>query len=357
MKKAIINKISTVGNFLKLLVFFALELLIIGGAITLDFPAEVKLLVSNVLSIILAFIFYRSIAKVMTEAAKGEISRNLHEESLNARIAKLESEKRDLEQKLESADQTRRFFDEIKFEEKLELLEVSSSGYIVKEEDFQSVCNNTTLAPLVPNTLRQEVREFLGKWGEKHITPKEKRSMLFIEKARHKFSIGIRLSDIHYAIDPSTGTIYLSGLELSILHDTSAELKRKQGDISHCWVVTTDSNGDSTIKNASTYNRLENAYRQMQIDSTTEMVERNTKAQCLAYTKGVQESLRQRYPNLRFVPVSERGQYSLNWQAIRFGGNDPQVTRIITDMVLGLHFLQASNKESKENSSTELLDI
>lgn len=352
MKKAIINKISTVGNFLKLLVFFALELLIIGGAITLDFPAEVKLLVSNVLSIILAFIFYRSIAKVMTEAAKGEISRNLHEESLNARIAKLESEKRDLEQKLESADQTRRFFNEIEFGVKIELLEEKSSGYVVKEEHFDSIKRNTYLASKIPTNLRNIGNRVFGGF-------EENRSMLFIDKVYRKHSIGINLQDIEYAIDPSSGNIYLCGMDITILHDTSADLEsyhHPTDDISHCWVISTKQNGeDATIKTANTYDALERAYRATQLQTISESVTRDIKAKCLQYTRGIQNNLIQRYPNLRFISADERDNYKLTWCPIRHGNCDPTVMRLITDMVFGLQFLKASN-DAAEEASVNLLD-
>lgn len=327
------EKFEGVWNFLKVLFYFLLELIVIGGAIGMGLPASVSILVASVLSAILSFVFYKPLAKLLTNAAKGDINRDLREEQLTDTIAQLESEKRNLQQQLETADQTRTFFSEIKFGRKLEISEVPVMGYVVREESFNSLRANYDIAKYIPTNF----------WGNTS-RDDNKRSMLLIEKGYHSFTIGIDLENIFYATRGSK--VYLSGLEISLLHDISSELSRNSGDVDHCWVITTDDDGRSVIENASKYDKLEQAYRKEQQQIVKSSVLRDIRAKCRHLSEGMKESLRSRYSNLEFVDADERD-YRLDWHCISKAGGNDEVRRIVTDMVIGFQFLQESSKQGQ----------
>lgn len=352
------KEVSKTWNFVKMLVFIFLELAIIVGAIMLDLTVEVAVLVTNIVTFILALVSYKTFAKVMTSAAHDQIQNNLREQSLRDRISALEDEKKRLKDQLETSDQTRRFFNEISFGTKLELLEVASSGYVVKEEDMEDVQRISGMKELIPSTFGQGVQRHTNKLkslftGENpdDMEVSEKRSMLYIEKSYNKYSIGINLDNVRYAIDRHSGKIYLSGLDIVKLHNTSAELSRSSNDISHCWVLSETNDGDRRICRDKKYDQLEAAYRRYQENSVRGVVESEISAKCQQYTKGIRESLSARYRNLEFVEANQRGNYNLTWLSLRMAGGEQEVMRIATDMVIGLQMLEESNKVDKSITS------
>ncbi|MBQ4498638.1 MAG: hypothetical protein II985_00185 [Alistipes sp.] len=344
MFKKFINSIrenaSNAWIFTKVLVFIILELGIIAGVILLDLPSAIGILVSNILTFIIALAASKTFKTFSAKISKDEYELQRRERELANKVEVLEGENRILKEKVNTSSQIATHFNRINFGLKLELMDSTDIGYIVKEETFDSMKQDEALASHIPTP------NFLERGMSFLNIASDQNSILFIEKLYHKSTIGIDLSKIRYATN-GRDQIYLSGVELEILHNTSSDLVRDVNDVEQCLVFSKASDGSTTVKNDSKFTNLKNAYKKQQYDIAKSAHKDNNRALCQHFTNGLQTSLMKRYPNLTFISSKSNEYNRFSWRTLKEGNISNELMNVLVDMHMGIEFIMNSN--SSEN--------
>ena len=243
------------------------------------------------------------------------------EEEMKEKLVALEREKRELENRLDTRNQTGTLPYDVNFTFKLEQMEYARKGYIVKEEPLEAYASDPAFAQLLP--ARGGAEKLLGRLG---IREPSARKVLFIKKYYYKTSVGLDFSKIKYALDGERLLFY--GVRFTQLHDISGEMERDKGDISHCWI--TDAEG-RRIVGSRTGEAFKKAYEDLQDRLAREEMASDAALLCEEYTKAFRESLKSRYDNLDFVESIEDSDRS--WTALRDGTPDSRIAETASYML------------------------
>ena len=321
----------------KVLLYVALEVVVILGVLSLELPLFAALLISNIATFAIALRAAKSFKMFAADISKNEIDASRREERLQEQIKALEEANRDLKNRLDTGQQTISHFNKLNFGVKVELMESLEVGYIVKQESLESMESDERFQKYLPSpNLIERGRELLKIEGD---AP----SILYIDKVYHKSSIGINLANIKYATN-RRGEILLSGVELEVLHNTSSDLVPSSDDVKHCWIFTTDDDGDHHIKNQDRYRDLRDFYKEYQEQTLRAVHADNDRALCRRYTQGLQASLSERYGNLLFVDrtLPEYSDYA--WHSLKDGCESLEVMKIVLDIHMNIETMKHSNE-------------
>ncbi len=243
------------------------------------------------------------------------------EDEMKERLAELEREKRDLENRLDTRSQTGSLPYDVNFTFKLEQMEYARKGYIVKEEPLGAYASDPDFAQLLPS--RGGAEKLLGRLG---IREPSSRKVLFIKKYYYKTSVGLDFSKIKFAHDGDRLLFY--GVRFTQLHDISGEMERDKGDISHCWI--TDADGRRVLRSQGSES-FKKAYEELQDRLAREEMASDAAFLCEEYTKAFRESLKGRYENLDFVESIEDSDKT--WTALRDGAPDSRIAETASYML------------------------
>ena len=329
---------------LKVFAAFVIEAGLIIAIIHYDWHDKhpiITLLVSNLVTL---YVTYKT-ANILKQFKQAIFDSNM-EESLRQQNERLTSENGELRDLLDTNNQIKAHFNSIEFVSKIELMENSKIGYLVKEEKLEAITSEKLKKQIPEATFLEEVGQMLR--DQLGFEQKEQ-SVLFINKIYRKSVIGINLKDIKYSIDEQNGVIYLYGVELQVLHDASGDLPRDKNDISHCLIINTKTKGAVSVKNNKRYKAFIKAYKEYYEEQARDAHNRQDDNLCRKFTQALQNFLTQRYNNLNFVSSDSEEYKQYDWHTLD-GGNvaDVNVMRVLIDMNRGMKLIEQSYKGVSE---------
>ena len=285
------------------------------------------ILLSNAVTLAITSLAYRPVGNLLQNALidkQQELLDSAEKERLTAeKIDALENRNRELEGKLDTGMQTAAAPQELNFTFKLEQMEFSKKGYVVREEPLEPLLASEPLGGMIPGKgLGDKVLEKL-KLKEPGV-----RKILYIKKFYYKASIGIDFSRIKFAFDGSN--VLLSGVRFSKLHDITSELEHDDSDIDHTWVLN-ESDGRTSIRQGAEYDALKESYARIREADTREALEREVDRLCGDYTAAFRASLRERNPGVRFVDGIDDDK---TWYALQEAGRNARVQELASDMLM-----------------------
>lgn len=276
------------------------------------------------------------------------ISNSSMEEKLrmqDERIQTLTDENGKLKHLIDTNSQTIAHFNKINFGVKVELMENTKIGYIVKEEKLEDI----TTEDLRNQIPKASIFEQIGQRGRDLLGLEQKQqSVLYIDKIYHKSSIGIDLNNIKYAINERNGRIHLCGVELEVLHNTSKDLKHEASDIKHCLIINTSTSGEVSVTNDKDFNSFKEAYQKHHEELAHNAHITQAKELCQQFTQALQSCLQQRYDNLHFVSLNSKEYDDYDWHSLSENVTDIRVMKILTDMHWGVKMIEGSYSEVKK---------
>ena len=299
---------------------------IIGFALLTSGSGAFLLIVSNVLTVVFTFLAFAP-ANEMIQRVLVRKQRELEDkESLQKRIEALERENDVLAGKVDTRVQTDAMPSNVNFTFKLEQMEYSKKGYIVKETGIDSLIEDEQFKDKIPQS--GGFTRFL-----EFIRLKEKgmRKILYIKKAYYKASIGIDFGKIKYAIDGDY--IYFAGVRFTKLHDISSELEHDSSDIEHSLIIN-ETEGGKKLETDLAYDDFIKIYGEMQSKETRESIEKDVEMICGQYTDVLQSNLARKFKFIRFVKDEEVLGSTLTWHALRDGSADRQIAVVASNMLM-----------------------
>lgn len=314
----------------RIAVWFCVLLIVAGISLPMLVPHSIPplyLLLTNLGCIALTVLVMRPAGFIMRRyVARREreiYTRIRREEDMKERMASLEREKKELEEKLDARAQAERLPSDVNFTFKLEQMEYSKKGYIVKEESMDAFSNDSRFAGVLP---AEGTADRL--LGALRLRDSSSRKVLFIRKYYYKASLGIDFSKIKYAFDGDT--VLFSGVRFSRLHDISGELERDGGDIAHCWILEGPDAKPAIVRSGS-YEAFKQAYSALQESHAREAMEEDADILCREYTSAFRDSIKSRYDNVEFVESIEDNDKT--WHALKDGAQDNRIAQTASYML------------------------
>ena len=314
----------------KIAVAFCILLIVAGIVLPMLAPHTIPpfyLLLTNLGCIALTVLVMRPAGFLMRRyVARREreiYTRIRREEDMKEKMAALEREKKELEEKLDTRAQAERLPSDVNFTFKLEQMEYSKKGYIVKEEPLEAFRNDSRFAGTLP------AEGTAGRLlGALKLRDAASRKVLFIRKYYYKASIGLDFSKIKYCADGDS--LLFSGVRFSRLHDISGELERDGGDIAHCWILE-GPDSKSTLVRSGSYDAFKQAYSALQELHAKEAMEEDADILCREYTSAFRESIKARYGKVDFVESIDDSDKT--WHALKDGTPDRRISETASYML------------------------
>lgn len=234
-----------------------------------------------------------------------------------AEIRRMQEENFILNNRYDTLAQIQQFETSCKSNMALQVMKVSKSGYMVKEEK---------LMPLM------EMEDFRNDLPEQKLFQDRNSWWVFYsDNTRYEYQIGIKLFDIQYAIDSNTNTIYFKNVNLCRL-DRIANTNHQTNQSNHIWIVKRNNNNVYEIINNPQHSRFKNNYKQYQESETKKVIEEKIDEMCNFYTEGLWNILSRRYNNkIHFITDRE----DLEWKSITEGlRTNINITTFMKDLYL-----------------------
>ena len=327
--RAALDRKKVVASYAVLCV--CILLIAVNVASFIFFPrlmAPLAILLSNAITLVLAIIAFRPInaliENLLEKRQQELLAQQAREQELEKKVHQLETRNRELENRLDTRSQTEGMPADIDFTFKLEQMEFSKKGYVVKEEPLASLKGDERFKNLVP-----DVSIFNKMLDALMMKDQGVRKILYIRKYYYKVSIGIDFSRIKYTF--ADDRILMAGVKFSRLHDISSELEPDADDIDHCWILNTLDNW-AEIKHSAYYDLFKEAYTRMQDAETRDSLDTEVESLCRQYTDIFRRSIQSRFPLADFVESIENDDRS--WYALREGGRYQMVRDIASNMLM-----------------------
>ena len=336
--RAALDRKKVVASYAVLCV--CILLIAVNVASFIFFPrlmAPLAILLSNAITLILAVIAFRPInaliENLLEKRQQELLAQQAKEQELEQKVNQLETRNRELENRLDTRAQTEGMPADIDFTFKLEQMEFSKKGYVVKEEPLASLKGDERFKNLVP-----DVSLFNKMLDTLMMKEQGVRKILYIRKYYYKVSIGIDFSRIKYTF--ADDRILMAGVKFSRLHDISSELEPDADDIDHCWILNTLDNW-AEIKHSTYYDLFKEAYTRMQDAETRDSLDAEVERLCQQYTDIFRRSIQSRFPLVDFVESIENDDRS--WYALREGGRYQMVRDIASNMLMLTNVMGETN--------------
>ncbi len=239
--------------------------LLIGGNIAffLLFPrlmSGMAIVLSNVVTLVLTFLAFRPLnnwlQNNLMERQQELIEKLEKDRELERKVQSLEQENRALSDKLDTRVQTGTLPSNIDYTFKIEQMEYSKTGYVVKEEELDRLDREKFSVP--------DRRFFETVWEDSILKTPSVRKILYIHKFYYKVTLGMDFSKIMYTYDD--GKVLFNGVRFEKLHDISSELAQDSEDIDRCEILKI--NIDRTeLRDDFQFDELKERYRNAQEES------------------------------------------------------------------------------------------
>ena len=290
--------------------------------------APLAILLSNAITLILAITAFRPInalvENLLEKRQQELLEQQKAEKLLEQKVGELENRNRELENRLDTRGQTGGAPADIGFTFKLEQMEYSKKGYIVKEEPLENFTSDRRFHHMIP-----DVGLFNKMLNTLMMKERGVRKVLYIKKYYYKVSIGIDFSKIKFSFDGDK--ILFAGVKFTRLHDISSELEHDEDDINHCWILKTLDNW-AEIKHSTYYDMFKDAYTRLQDAETRDSLESEVGTLCSQYTQIFRKNIHRRFPQAVFIESIEESE--LSWYALREGGSYTMVRDIASNMLM-----------------------
>lgn len=231
---------------------------------------------------------------------------------LKGEVAKRDSE-------LDTLRQTQYLVTNYKSSRELQILTISKSGHIVKEEPLyplKKVKNNDGIEifsdnfPKEPRIIR----------SDRDIQEDNDWKVFYSDNTLYEYGVGIKLDNISYAID--SNIIYFKNVNLIRLKrqiDDDGEYYPDEDLTNHVWIVSKDDLDNYTIINRQQHSTFKKRYRKFQRKMASKSIKSAIDELCKQFTDGLHKMLEARYgDNIRFVKNDEDFCH-LNWKALSEG--------------------------------------
>lgn len=326
---------------LKVMGFLVVEGVIIYCSAILPLPKFAVVLLSNFLTFVLVLMAAKTFKKFGAIFASEDIAAAEQQRILERENQSLKGDKLRLKSELEAMRQAEERYTHVKFDAELILMHNTQVGYVVVEDKLSDLKNDSRFSELIPKSgfIDSILRDLAVRDGEK--------SIIHIEKAYHKSSIGLKFADIRYACHGDH--IYLSGVDLEVLHDTSGDLRsyKSSSDVNHCWVYCENKDETSTVYNSDDYRKLKSTYVKYQQDLVWSAHHDKSVMLSEYYTKSLHSCLCDRYHNLHFISKQSPDYKRYDWRPLGDGNMGRELTHIMSDIYISLAIMDKANKEHK----------
>ena len=316
----------------QLILALCIVLVALNVAFFVFFPrlmAPVSIVLSNAITLLLTAIAFRPastlIQKTLARRQEELLAQAEKEKAMQQRLDLLESEKRELESRLDTRAQTTAASGDLNFTFKLEQMEYAKKGYIVKEENLDALRTDERFRALVPDISLLDKMLSAIKLKENGV-----RKILYLRKYYYKVSIGIDFSKVKFSFDGDR--ILFSGVKFTRLHDISGELTPDPGDINHCWVLdTNEDEGRAEILQSFDYDQLRYTYEDLQELETRKSLDEEAGSLCEQYTSVFRRNIAARFPQVGFVDSIEDS--DTTWYALKDGSSYLMVRDVTANMM------------------------
>nr|MBQ5605321.1 hypothetical protein [Bacteroidales bacterium] len=338
---------------LKVLGFVFLELIVIAMSLmlaTMSAPMSVSVLVGVLVAGILSFVVALFSHNTLIKSAK--LDKSVSEEALLRRtilekdfeIKKLKEDNFQNETILKNLEQTKHFFAQNSVNPRLELFQIESSGYIVKQDNVETVLYNSELADVYPkNNLFQDIHQGFKEW----LGNERKQQIIYVKKNDYRAAYGIELNSCYYA--EHNNEIYVSGLEIMPLHSYSIG-SDSSSDVEYCWLMDSKSSGmDKKFIEDKKYQNFIKKYESVQMDMYDKTMKKQADIASKQYTMGLQETLLKKYPQLRFVDKDDYNKFE--WKSMAsLDAQSATMIMVASDIVMGLNMLSSGYSDKSKIS-------
>ncbi|MBQ9399972.1 MAG: hypothetical protein IJU27_04975 [Bacteroidales bacterium] len=303
--------------------------------------APLSIIASNAITAIIAVLAMKPVDTLIQNALvkrQDELRDGAaRQKALEERIDELEHENKALENRLDTRSQTGAAPAEVNYTFKLEQMEYSKKGYVVKEDELESFLEDSRFRDKIPDI------GLLDKMlGAMKLKENGVRKILYLHKNYYKVSIGIDFSRIKFAYDGDKTLFY--GVRFAMLHDISSELDRDPGDIDHCWILNVGEEHSEILSDPG-YDAFKEGYSLMQDELTRQSLEREVQDLCTEYTRIFRESLKERFPGIDFTDEIETSDKS--WYSLRDGRSN--IREIASSMLMLANVINRTQSVDDQN--------
>ena len=307
--------------------------------------SPVAIILSNVITMLITALAFRPINNLIQNTLidrQEELTRKIAEEkAMTDRLAFLEDRNRELESKLDTRLQTESIPGEVNFTFKLEQMEYAKKGYVVKEDDLDTLLSGAQYRETIPDkSFMSSMLETL-KLKEPGI-----RKILYIKKFYYKVSIGIDFTRIKFAL--VEGNLLFSGVKFTRLHDITSELEHDERDIDHTWILES-SEERTTIVQSPDYDKFKQAYSDVRENDTREALEEEVSNLCQQYTRVFRDSIKERFQNVDFVDGIEDSDNT--WYALKDAGKNARVLAVASNMLMLTNVINRTQALGQDSGS------
>lgn len=306
-------------------------LLLVGVnvALFLLFPrlvSGVAIVLSNIITVILTFLAFKPVndwlQADLLERQQELIAKLEKDRELERKVEALEQENRSLSDKLDTRAQTGALPVHIDYTFKVEQMEYAKQGYVVKEEELDSLGRERFSVP--------DRKFFETLLEDSMLKDASTRRVLYIHKFYYKVSLGIDFSKMMYTF--GDGKVLFYGVRFEKLHDISSEMLPESGDIDRCEILKIS--GDKTeIRSDKGYDDFKAQYREAQAAEVKAGMEEEVDALCGQYTSALQESIRSRFGDRVDFVDSIEDHLDKNWYSLK-ASTDPTVQEIAANLLM-----------------------
>ena len=326
--KSALDKKKVVGSYL--LTALCAVLVICNIALFMFFPriaSHLAIILSNAITILLMLFTIRPINTLLqnefSKKAKELLERESEERQLRDRVTALENRNHELESRIDTWSQTAGAPSEVQLTFKVETMTYDKTGYIVKEEPLERFLDD----PYYKLPDKKDMIDRISTWVNERLHPGKKK-VLYIGKYYVKASVGLDMTKIKYAVDP-TGNLTLYGVRFGKLNDLA--IKRNEDDVNHCWLINEDGENVS-INQSELYTDFTEVYADSQARETEIALENEVKALCDNCTESFRNNLIARFPGISFVDKIEGTETT--WYSLKENFGNEKVRSVATNILL-----------------------
>ncbi|MBR6814258.1 MAG: hypothetical protein IKM69_00420 [Alistipes sp.] len=272
-------------------------------------------------------------------------------------IQELKGEVAMKDSELNTLRQTQYLVTNYKSSRELQILTVSKSGHIVKEEalyPLKHVKNKRGDEIFSDNFPKAPGRGFCF-WNGNDLDENCKWRVFYSDNTLYKYGVGIKLDDVRYAID--SGVIYFKNVNLIRLSrhiENTGDYDPKADLTNHVWIVERDENEDYTIKNHRQHFTFKKRYKGLQQQMASDSIESAIDELCKQFTDGLHKMLVARYgDNIHFVKKDDEDFRHLNWKTLSEGmQTSKDVRAFMNDLYLAFDAMElcANNNPQLDKS-------
>ncbi len=271
---------------------------------------------------------------------------NEEKERLNSKILDLNGELALKNDEIETMKQTQCLVTNYKSSRELQILTVSKSGHIVKEEPLYPLkkAKNKNGMEIFSKNFPQ--KSFLWGFLSRDIVSSDNWSVFYADNKLYKYGVGIKLDDVYYAVDLNSNIIYFKNIKLSLLADRREEPSDgifipDKNITNHVWIVEKNDKEDYKIINDRQHTYFRKTYKDFQRDSADYAIQGAIKNLCEYFTIGLHNMLIARYGNnIHFVKDDENVD-NLDWKTLSEGlRTNKDVRTFMNDLYLAFDAMQ-----------------